>query len=61
MIFDKVPIWIQLWELPSHCKMKEVGRKVGTIFGKVIDAGLFSFNNGQQLVVKVLVEVAPKG
>lgn len=23
--FDHVPIWIQLWGLPNHCKIKQMG------------------------------------
>jgi hypothetical protein len=33
--FDHVPVWIQLWGLPPHCKTKQMGVSIGALMGKV--------------------------
>ncbi|GAU41426.1 hypothetical protein TSUD_26060 [Trifolium subterraneum] len=33
--FDHVPIWVQLWGLPPHCKTKQMGGSIGALMGKV--------------------------
>ncbi|MED6197941.1 hypothetical protein PIB30_061572 [Stylosanthes scabra] len=57
--FINVPLWIQLWGVPEHCKTKSLAVKVGSSLGKVLDADLFQMRNGDErfLKVKVLLNV----
>nr|XP_025608058.1 uncharacterized protein LOC112701527 [Arachis hypogaea] len=53
--FLKVPIWIQLWGLPEHCKTKELGRKLGRVMGEVMDVDLFILRGKEEQIVKVQI------
>ncbi|XP_016195665.1 uncharacterized protein LOC107636687 [Arachis ipaensis] len=39
--FTYVPIWIQFWGLPEHYKTRELGRKIRSAMGEVLDVNLF--------------------
>jgi hypothetical protein len=52
--FDHVPIWIQLWGLPTHCKTKQMGENIGALLGKV-EASEFYEYPGKKIIVKIRV------
>ncbi|MED6169984.1 hypothetical protein PIB30_026298 [Stylosanthes scabra] len=53
--FIDVPIWIQFWNLPKHYKSKEIGWKLGSSFGDVIEAYLFQVRGLESSIVKAKV------
>ncbi|MED6107997.1 hypothetical protein PIB30_019223 [Stylosanthes scabra] len=57
--FINVPLWIQLWDVPEHCKTKNLAEKVGSSLGKVLDVDLFRLRGGEEriLKVKILLEI----
>ncbi|MCH82220.1 hypothetical protein A2U01_0003021 [Trifolium medium] len=54
--FDHVPIWIQLWGLPPHCKTKQMGTSIGTLMGNV-EASEFYEYPGKQVIIKIKVAI----
>ncbi|KAJ1395095.1 Zinc knuckle CX2CX4HX4C [Sesbania bispinosa] len=54
--FKRVPIWIQLWGLPLHCRSKKMGIKIGECMGPVNDANLYEIQ-GRGSFVKVHVHL----
>ncbi|MCH81958.1 hypothetical protein A2U01_0002752 [Trifolium medium] len=54
--FDHVPIWIQLWGLPPHCKTKQMGERLGALMGKV-EASEFYEYPGKQVIIKIKVAI----
>jgi len=54
--FDQVPIWIQLWGLPIHCKTKAMGRSIGNILGTVSESELYEYT-GKNVIVKIKVDL----
>ncbi|KAJ1421780.1 Zinc knuckle CX2CX4HX4C [Sesbania bispinosa] len=56
MIFTHVPIKIQLWGLPSHCKTPKMGMKIGSSIGEVKQAELFETRERGSFI-KILVHV----
>jgi hypothetical protein len=41
--FDHVPVWIQLWGLPNHCKTKQMRESIGGLLGKVEASELYEY------------------
>ncbi|MCI15385.1 DUF4283 domain protein, partial [Trifolium medium] len=50
--FDHVPIWIQLWGLPAHCKTKQMGESIGALLGNVEAAEFYEYP-GKQIIIKI--------
>jgi len=56
--FSHVPIWIQFWGLPLHCKSVTMGREIGSQLGIVLDVELYEFpENVKTMKVKVLYNI----
>jgi hypothetical protein len=54
--FNHVPIWIQLWGLPAHCKTKQMGENLGALMGKV-EASEFYEYPGKKMIIKIKVSI----
>jgi hypothetical protein len=54
--FDKVPILIQLWGLPLHCKTVAMGKHLASQLGLVEDAALYDFPDKAR-IVKIRVQI----
>jgi hypothetical protein len=54
--FDHVPIWVQLWGLPPHCKTKKMGESIGALMGKV-EASEFYEYPGKRVIIKIRVAI----
>ncbi|MCH94497.1 DUF4283 domain protein, partial [Trifolium medium] len=54
--FDHVPVWIQLWGLPPHCKTKQMGESLGALMGKV-EASEFYEYPGKNVTIKIKVAI----
>jgi hypothetical protein len=54
--FDHVPIWIQLWGLPPHCKTKQMGESIGALMGKVEAAEYYEYP-GKKVIIKIKVAI----
>jgi hypothetical protein len=54
--FHKVPIWIQLWGLPLHCKTIAMGRHLGSQLGLVEDAAIYDFPDKAR-IIKIKVHI----
>jgi hypothetical protein len=54
--FYKVPIWIQLWGLPLHCKTITMGKHLGSQLGLVEDVALYDFPDKAR-IVKIKVHI----
>ncbi|MCH89276.1 zinc CCHC-type-like protein, partial [Trifolium medium] len=54
--FDHVPIWIQLWGLPPHCKTKKMGESIGALMGTV-EASEFYEYPGKKVIIKIKVAI----
>jgi hypothetical protein len=54
--FDHVPIWIQLWGLPPHCKTKQMGESIGALMGNV-EASEFYEYPGKKVIIKIKVAI----
>jgi hypothetical protein len=52
--FENVPIWIQLWGLPPHCKTKQMGVSIGALLGQV-EASEFYEYPGEKVIIKIKV------
>lgn len=57
--FDQVPVWVQLWGLPIHCKTKLMGESLGALMGKVDLAELYEYP-GKNIIVKIKVIIDVK-
>lgn len=58
MNFAKVPLWIQLWGLPVHCKTATMGKALGSQLGEVLDSAVYELSDKATFVkIKVLFEV----
>jgi hypothetical protein len=58
MDFKHVQVWIQLWNLPIHCKTVNMGKHLGTQLGKVEDTGLYDYPQKARIVkIKVSLNV----
>ncbi|KAJ1377597.1 Reverse transcriptase zinc-binding domain [Sesbania bispinosa] len=38
MVFHQVPVWLQIWGLPIHCRTKQMGQRIGSCMGNVLEA-----------------------
>jgi hypothetical protein len=54
--FDHVPIWIQLWGLPQHCKTKQMGESLGALMGKVETSEFYEYP-GKKIIIKIKVAI----
>jgi hypothetical protein len=54
--FHQVPIWIQLWGLPLHCKTIAMGKHLGEQLGLVEDAALYDFPDKAR-IIKIRVQI----
>lgn len=54
--FESVPVWVQLWGLPAHCKTKLMGESLGALMGKVVASELYEYP-GKNVIVKIRVEL----
>ncbi|KAK2406057.1 hypothetical protein QL285_041841 [Trifolium repens] len=54
--FHKVPIWLQLWGLPLHCKTIAMGKHLGSQLGMVEDAALYDFPDKAR-IIKIKVQI----
>ncbi|PNX79396.1 cysteine desulfurase mitochondrial-like [Trifolium pratense] len=58
MDFDHVPIWIQLWGLPTHCKTKAMGNHLGSLMGEVEASEIYEYPKKQTIVkIKVAINI----
>lgn len=49
--FDWVPVWIQLWSLPAHCKTKAMGTSIGNLLEQYLRLKPMSIQ-GKMLLLK---------
>jgi hypothetical protein len=54
--FDHVPVWIQLWGLPIHCRTKQMGESISALLGYV-EASEFYKYPGKNLIIKIKVAI----
>lgn len=56
--FSKIPLWIQIWGLPLHCKSITMGEQIGLKLGEVLDVGLYEYpDNARILKAKVSFDI----
>jgi hypothetical protein len=56
--FNQVPLWIQIWGLPLHCKSISMGQQLGAQIGTVLDTGLYDYPGKARIIkVKVLWDI----
>lgn len=54
--FDHVPVWIQLWGLPNHCKTKQMGESLGALLGRVEAVEFYEYP-GKNRILKIKVAI----
>jgi hypothetical protein len=54
--FHKVPIWLQLWNLPLHCKTITMGKHLGAQLGQVEEAAIYDFPDKAR-IIKIKVHI----
>jgi hypothetical protein len=54
--FNHVPIWVQLWGLPQHCKTKSMGESLGSLMGKVESSEVYEYP-GKKVIIKIKVHI----
>jgi hypothetical protein len=54
--FDHVPVWIQLWGLPHHCKTKAMGRHLGSLMGEVENSEVYEYPE-KKIIIKIKVAI----
>jgi hypothetical protein len=56
--FLHMPIWIQLWGLPIHCKTIAMGKHLGSQLGKVEESALYDYPQKARIVkIKVWIHI----
>lgn len=56
--FTNVPLWIQLWGLPMHCRSAEMGKAIGDQVGVVQDSAAYEMPDKANFVkIKVLFNI----
>ncbi|MED6170552.1 hypothetical protein PIB30_032123 [Stylosanthes scabra] len=50
--FAIVPLWIQFWGLLEHCKTKELGQKIGSSMGEVLEVESFHMRGNDEKIMK---------
>ncbi|KAJ1388771.1 Zinc knuckle CX2CX4HX4C [Sesbania bispinosa] len=54
--FNIVPLKVQIWGLPSHCKTPRMGQRIGACLGEVKESEIFEVRERGSFI-KILVEV----
>jgi hypothetical protein len=54
--FENVPVWVQLWGFPTHCKTKPMGASLGSLMGTVEAAEFYEYP-GKKIIIKVKVHI----
>lgn len=54
--FDYVPIWVQMWGLPNHCKTKKMGESLGALLGNVEAVEFYEYR-GKNMILKIRVAI----
>lgn len=56
--FSKIPLWVQFWGLPLHCKSIMMGEQIGSQIGEVMDVGMYDYpENARILKVKIWFDI----
>jgi hypothetical protein len=56
--FHHVPAWIQIWGLPIHCKIINMGKHLGSQLGKVEDAAIYDYPQKARIIkIKVCINI----
>lgn len=57
--FKHVPLWIQFWGLPLHCKTTAMGFQLGTQVGKVEESAVYEYpDNAKIIKIKVQFDIS---
>jgi hypothetical protein len=57
--FTKVPLWVQIWGLPLHCKSIIMGEQIGSQIGQVLDVGTYEYPENAKIVkTKILFDIS---
>lgn len=57
--FIHVPLWIQIWGLPLHCKTVAMGYQLGAQIGQVEESAIYEYpNNAKIIKVKVQFNIS---
>ncbi|RHN54608.1 putative transcription factor interactor and regulator CCHC(Zn) family [Medicago truncatula] len=57
--FSLVPLWIQLWGLPIHCKTATIGKSIGEQPGEVMDSAVYELADKAKFVnIKILFNIS---
>ncbi|KAJ1390041.1 Zinc knuckle CX2CX4HX4C [Sesbania bispinosa] len=59
MDFDSIPVWLQIWGLPVHCRTQQMGKKIGASMGRVLESNIYEVQ-GRGSYVRTLVEIDAK-
>ncbi|KAL3532282.1 hypothetical protein ACH5RR_005803 [Cinchona calisaya] len=54
--FNKVRLWVQLWNIPLHWLTRSISLKIGSVLGKMWDANIPNTGGKESRHIKVLVE-----
>lgn len=56
--FTQVPLWIQFWGLPLHCKSLIMGQEMGSQLGQVLDVGIYEYLKKARIVkIKIMFDI----
>lgn len=56
--FSKIPLWVQMWGLPLHCRSICMGNQIGSQIGQVLDVGLYDYPDSARIVkAKILFDI----
>ncbi|KAJ1416986.1 Zinc knuckle CX2CX4HX4C [Sesbania bispinosa] len=53
--FTSVPVRVQLWGLPAHCKIEKMGRKIGGCLGEVNSVDIFETRDRGSFIKLVVI------
>lgn len=56
-VFNRIHIWIQVWNLPNHWMSKETGFRFNHVFCDVIDVIIPEYGSKKGRHMKILVEL----
>ncbi|KAH7834397.1 hypothetical protein Vadar_015558 [Vaccinium darrowii] len=57
LVFQKSPIWIQIWGLPLQFYSSEVGTKIGSSLGEVLDIAMPVSGHREGRLMRILVNI----
>ncbi|KAJ1418357.1 Zinc knuckle CX2CX4HX4C [Sesbania bispinosa] len=57
--FHHVPVWMQIWGLPIHCRTKQMGQRIGSCMGEVLESHVHEIQ-GRGSFVKAPFERLPQ-